>query len=612
MERKLLDHVRSKRSKNIKLQFKLLGRQKRFLRRKRTLRKIKFKKVAEDFVSRLNVAKYESDDDCLGDSEESDNDECDENKFQINYTRDSLKLCSKTRLSLAENQLDNNQKGQLTCLTCLKQFSNIQNLRRHLRLHLKRDSNIAEIDSAGEKEDDSKKFQCDFCPEKFDNKSAFQVHEKLHSSQELICFVCEKKYLDRYSLRYHLRTHGIGLQIRCELCGKNFTKQSRLQAHIDSIHKNIRNFKCPHCDKAFKTKIHLDNHLLQHTGEKPFHCNQCGENFRHKLSLISHQRIHSDSRPYVCDKCGRAFRDNSTLKAHTRVHSGDKPYKCNLCEKSFTQRAGLNYHKIVHTGVKPYKCSHCDYATAKKASLLSHNKSVHKYIQSEMKSKTMSVECSEKSSSSVGSIPPLPSPPSQQGDAMYSGPHHSQTQNKYEEPLSNSLPSFNILKSYDSSSLQDAIVVAHNSQSHRGTGPGHNEERYSGYESHSDPSLSPPLTPPMSAEFQRNTSEGGQESLETYSYNHNHHANHTFVPPIPLPLNYSTYRNSDCEDSRFQSFYGSQTQFSYNKREMFAATVRETNESNERVKNNPPTSETFYTRDQVNHFLNSYSENKLF
>ena len=130
MEKKfLLEQDRSKRSKNVKLQFKLLGRQKRFLRRKRTLRKIKLKKdVEEDFVSRFSFSKYESDDDCLGGSEESEA-ECDENKFQINCTRDTIKLCSKTRLSLAENQLGNNQKGQLTCLTCFKQFSNIQNLR---------------------------------------------------------------------------------------------------------------------------------------------------------------------------------------------------------------------------------------------------------------------------------------------------------------------------------------------------------------------------------------------------------------------------------------------------------------------------------------------------
>jgi len=158
------------------------------------------------------------------------------NVRQCSHQKLSRKLFAKTRQTLAEEQLDNNSKGELVCLTCLKRFSNIQNLRRHLRLHLKRDSNIPDYESDSENcDNDSKRFNCDFCPEKFDNKSGFLVHEKTHVSQELMCYVCSKTYSDRYSLRYHLRTHGIGQQIRCELCGKNFTKQSRLQFQLSSI-----------------------------------------------------------------------------------------------------------------------------------------------------------------------------------------------------------------------------------------------------------------------------------------------------------------------------------------------------------------------------------------
>lgn len=506
MEKILEQCIMKYKSKKL-MQYKLLDRQKRHFKRKRKLRRKKLPGSGEVFSQKSSVVNdYQTEDECPGDSEESDSDTEEARENNNNKAEAAVSVrrqCAKTRTTLAENQLENNERGELVCLTCLKQFSNVQNLRRHLRLHLQRDSNIAELDSDGcdqaDKAGEEKKFQCDFCPEKFHNKSAFQIHEKTHNSQELVCFMCEKKYLDRYSLRYHLRTHGIGLQIRCELCGKNFTKQSRLQAHINSIHKNIRNFQCQHCDKAFKAKIHLDNHMLQHSGDRPFECGQCGERFRHKLSLISHARIHSDSRPFVCDTCGKAFRDNSTLKAHTRVHSGEKPYKCNLCDKSFTQRAGLNYHKAVHAGEKPHKCGQCDYATAKKASLSYHVKTMHKAGDKkpeEIKTdkSVVMVSCTE-----ARACPAMLSPPAQQGDALFAGSHNSHEQNKYEESgLSNSLPSFNILKSYDSSSLQEAIVCEPR------TGPGSeaiNEDRFSPYESHSDPSLSPPLTPPIQ-EFQ--------------------------------------------------------------------------------------------------------------
>jgi len=481
---------------------------------------------------------HDSESDCLGDSEKSDSDDdtsgIASHAVDLKVTR---KLLVKTRQNLAEEQLENNSKGQLVCLTCLKRFSNIQNLKRHLRLHLKRDSNVPDFESDSEDCDNtSKKFNCDFCPEKFENKSGFLIHEKTHISQALSCYLCRKTYSDRYSLRYHLRTHGIGQQIRCELCGKNFTKQSRLQSHIDSFHKNIRNFQCTHCDKAFKAKLHLENHFLQHSGERPHKCDECGDTFRHKLSLVTHLRVHDDTRPYVCDTCGKAFRDSSTLKAHSRVHTGDKPYKCNLCDKSFTQRAGLNYHKSVHSGSKPHKCNLCEYATAKRASLQSHIQTMHKKSQvsapvaMSSPTKTIEIKCVERTPSS----PPLPSPPSQQGDAVFTGNHNLDKQNTFPEALSTSLPSFNILRSYDSPSLHDPLVQDNASPSPESGGA--SEDRQSPYGGHSD-SISPPLTPPI---------QDYQDHSHSFSY-HPSYRQHSYSFSSAGPLNYST-NQSFCKD----------------------------------------------------------------
>ena len=521
-------------------------------------------------------------DDCLGDSELSDTDDEDDRREQLEKERREMKtILARTRLSLAEKQLDTGEAEDLVCLTCLKKFSNIQNLRRHLRLHIARDSHIPDVDSDTDNPQSKLKFSCDFCPEKFANKAAYMVHDKSHGDQQPECYVCGKKYADRYSLRYHLRTHGIGHQIRCELCNKSFPKPSRLQAHINAFHKNIRNFTCSHCDKSFKTRLHLENHALVHTGEKPHHCPTCGDQFRHKVSLVAHLRIHDDVRPYVCHTCGKSFREPSTLTAHMRVHSGDKPYKCDECDKSFTQRAGLNYHKSVHAGLKPYRCTKCDYSTAKPNSLRAHQKSVHNIELKEAEtglpplseleadrtanqapgpaeplastmhqppsglgadSLSLSSGLSLPSSVSLpltstgslslpssggltlpstGSLPlpssgsltlpstgslPLPSPPLQEGDAVL----RDESQGLYGTQQSNSLPSFNILKSYESTPTQGAVMST----------PAEEEcgmsERASPY---SQPSLSPPLTPPT----------------------HQQYYQHAYAFPPAAPLNYSTH-----------------------------------------------------------------------
>ena len=143
---------------------RLHDRSNRFFKRKRRLARI-----GANHTNKLKLfPKYESEDECLGDSEKSDDSDCDlekNNNKRIPSPEPPVlrKQCSLTRQSLAEDQLENNRRGELVCLTCLKTLSNIQNLRRHLRLHLQRDSNIAEIDSDCEKISESeKRFQCDF------------------------------------------------------------------------------------------------------------------------------------------------------------------------------------------------------------------------------------------------------------------------------------------------------------------------------------------------------------------------------------------------------------------------------------------------------------------
>ena len=136
----------------------------------RKKRKIKKRlKQNDKKESNLFATNYESQSECFGDSEMSDSDDDSVNASHVADLKVSRKMFAKTRQSLAEEQLENNSKGELVCLTCLKRFSNIQNLRRHLRLHLKRDSNIPDFDSDSENcDNNSKRFLCDFCPEKFE------------------------------------------------------------------------------------------------------------------------------------------------------------------------------------------------------------------------------------------------------------------------------------------------------------------------------------------------------------------------------------------------------------------------------------------------------------
>lgn len=135
---------------------------------------------------------------------------------------------------------------------------------------------------------------------------------------------------------------------------------------------------CNICDKTFKLKPTLENHIRSHTGEKPYKCDQCGKRFRQSGHLNIHKAIHSDERPFKCTLCPASFKQKPHLGYHIRSHSLEKPYKCEHCSAAFSRKTGLNQHLQIHqTNRKTFQCQTCSKRLASMASLSHHNVLVH-------------------------------------------------------------------------------------------------------------------------------------------------------------------------------------------------------------------------------------------
>lgn len=75
-------------------------------------------------------------------------------------------------------------------------------------------------------------------------------------------------------------------------CESEYSTKFNLKKHVESVHMNVKRFKCPSCYVYFSSKQSLQEHANIHTGAMPFKCTLCQKNFRQASQLSLHKRVH--------------------------------------------------------------------------------------------------------------------------------------------------------------------------------------------------------------------------------------------------------------------------------------------------------------------------------
>lgn len=149
---------------------------------------------------------------------------------------------------------------------------------------------------------------------------------EIHNNSRFKCDQCSQEFTNKYVLEKHIkRKHG-NLDYTelnpylCSICGKRSENMANLNRHY-LIHSDERTFKCPLCDKLFKTNDLRYSHIkYTHNNERKFRCSHCDKYFQTGSVLKKHIRTHTGERPFECVLCGKAFQQRSTLKTHMHVH----------------------------------------------------------------------------------------------------------------------------------------------------------------------------------------------------------------------------------------------------------------------------------------------------
>ena len=132
------------------------------------------------------------------------------------------------------------------------------------------------------------------------------------SKERVTCFLCQKTYVSKYTLKEHMKIHNGEKNFSCDVCDhKSYTKKS-IEIHRRKHFPPA--FKCDVCDKKFKHKISLNRHLKVH--EVQHKCDFCCYQINDPQKLIQHRKTHV----FMCETCGKTIKDFSHFKEHLKYH----------------------------------------------------------------------------------------------------------------------------------------------------------------------------------------------------------------------------------------------------------------------------------------------------
>ena len=215
-------------------------------------------------------------------------------------------------------------------------------------------------------------------------KSSEKDVRKIHHCTFVGCPFTTKYSKD---LTRHMTKHTGERPYACNVCGKTFGRQDKMNTHMQQVHTGYRPFPCGVCDYKAVDKSTLKKHMRVHTDERPYQCQICPYRSKDSSQLTVHLRIHTGDAPFICQHkdCKASFKTNSDLTRHKRIHTGEMPYKCDYCDHRVKIKSNLKRHiRVNHRPNEVFNCKTCNFVSVSKNELKEHSKTHETFPVSEM------------------------------------------------------------------------------------------------------------------------------------------------------------------------------------------------------------------------------------
>ncbi|XP_021961676.2 PR domain zinc finger protein 5 [Folsomia candida] len=210
------------------------------------------------------------------------------------------------------------ERPRLPCgfVGCDKTFLKKQNVSRHVR---------------AEHAENPVRFRCTLCGKEFKMKIELESHVPTHTTEKPYnCATCGRSFALRRTMKSHEQTHlekSARDIFQCHVCPGTFLKKGGLQAHVQVVHENRRNYPCTICDKRFSSSSELKRHVeARHVTNKELvhSCDKCEYRSYSKVNLTHPVRRHNPANWRKCYFCNKFITLQNLVKHYSRIHCHEK------------------------------------------------------------------------------------------------------------------------------------------------------------------------------------------------------------------------------------------------------------------------------------------------
>ncbi|XP_026325727.1 zinc finger protein 836-like [Hyposmocoma kahamanoa] len=189
-------------------------------------------------------------------------------------------------------------------------------------------------------------------------------YKKVKEEERHICETCNKEFRRKYSLKEHLLTHNVNRPYVCNVCDKGFVRKDHLTRHSKIHKRNKYVCECNVCTIPANHKASTTEKCSSANLHQGHEINQdlttAGPNVEQQSVDVAH----------TCDLAQPT--EQPEINGNNNIdESCQRKFTCEFCNKELSSLRYLHEHLLNHTG-RPFICHICNKSYITKGHLSRH------------------------------------------------------------------------------------------------------------------------------------------------------------------------------------------------------------------------------------------------